>query len=794
MIRNYLKIAWRNLYKNKLYSMVNLAGLSIGVVGCLLIGIYIHHEWSYDRFHDQADRTARVTWKMHFSGTTDETALTGTKVGPEFSRRFPEVTDFVRLLRYPEVVKFENRMFEEKNFVYADSSFFDIFSFRLLQGNPNQALDQPNELVMTSSMARKYFGQSPAFGKTVKVGGNYIFTVTGIVADPPKNSQIQFDFLASFTSLNASSQEKWSEANYYTYLLLEDRNSFQPLQEKIHGYMEELKREGDFLQGEDSMTYLLEPLTRVHLYSKLQGLEPGTSAVYLWILGGIALLILVIACVNYTNMSIAQSAGRSSEIGMRKVMGAGTRDIFGQFIAESVLLSFLAVATALLLALLLLPYFNQLSGKEFTRSVLFDPVTLAALGVLGLLTALLAGAYPALVLSRGKIISILKNGYSFSGSPVLRKCLIIFQFVISLFLIISTVFILEQLSFIQDKDLGYDKDQVVILPVDFQMRENYDALVAAIENINGISSVSGAYEPPTDIGWSDRLTARGGTAETTINALPTDGGIVETLNLNILAGGDFTDGDRLLADPEKPEDLQYTYMLNESAARALGWTPQEAVGKRVSKGREGIVRAVIEDFHYRSLHEPIGPLVIFIDNRMVQNLLVKVEGKEISATLEALERLWEERVPHRPFEYEFLDEDYEAMYRSEARIAGVFTTFSLVAIILACLGLFALTAYATLRRTKEIGIRKVLGATVADILALVSKDFLVLILIAVVIALPVSFFAVREWLENFTYHVELRWWIFVAAGLVILIVATLTVCAQAFRAALSNPVRNLKTE
>ena len=794
MIRNYFKIAWRNLQKNKLYSFVNLAGLSVGVVGCLLIGIYIYHEWSYDRFHENAGRTARVTWKMNFAGTTEETALTGTRVGPEFDRRFPEVENFVRIMKYPEVIKYEDRLYEEENFIYADSSFFEIFSFPLVQGDPENALDEPNELVMTSSMAEKYFGDEPAVGKTVTIGGSTDYTVTGIVEEAPGNSQIKFDFIASFTSLNASGTEKWHEANYFTYLLLNKKESLAPLQNKIHRYMQEVKQEGDFLQGEDSMTYLLEPLTKVHLYSDKEGLHPGSSIVYLWILGAVALLILVIACVNYTNMSIAQSAGRSSEIGMRKVMGAAKSDIFRQFIAESVLLSILAVAAAFLLGLLLLPYFNELSGKNFDRGILLHPVTLLCLIGMSLLTAFLAGAYPAFVLSRGRIISILKNGYSFSGSPFLRKGLIIFQFVISIFLLVSTVFILQQLSYIQDKDLGYDKEQVVILPVDQHIRERYEEIVAAIENLGGVSSAAGAYEPPTDIGWSDGLSAMGGTRNITINALPTDGEIVETLDLNIVAGKDFTASDIVLADPEEQEEIQYTYMLNESAARAMGWTPEEAVGQRVAKGREGIVRAVVEDFHFRSLHEPIGPLVIFIDKRMLQSLMVKIKGDNIAATIEALKTLWEDRIPHRPFEYEFLDEDYEAMYRAEESIAGVFSTFSFVAIFLACLGLFALTAYATIRRTKEIGIRKVLGATVPDILALVSRDFVALIAIAIAIALPISYLAIREWLENFSYRIEMEWWVFIAASLVTLLIATLTVCAQAMRSALSNPVKNLKTE
>lgn len=794
MIKNYFRTAWRNLQKNKLYTLVNLVGLSIGIVGCLLIGLYIYQEWSYDRFHDKAERIARVTWQMNFEGTSEETAMTGTRVGPEFNRRFPEVENFVRLMEYPRVVKYKNKLFEEENFIYADSSFFQIFSFPLLKGNPETALDAPEKVVLTSSMAQKYFGNNTAVGKSISVGGRD-FQVSGIAADAPDNSQISFDFVGSFASLNAAQEEKWTEANYLTYLLLTDEDSFQQLQTRITAYMEELRQKEVFLQGNNSMNYLLQPLTKVHLFSEIDGLEPNGSITYLYVLAAIALLILLIACVNYTNMSIAQSAGRSSEIGMRKVLGAQKGDIFKQFITEALLLTMLAVVLGLLISFLILPQFNELAGKNLSTEVLFQPATLIVLLVLSVLITLLAGAYPAFVLSGGKITSILKRGYSLGGSAFLRKSLIVFQFVVSIFLIISTVVILQQLSFIQSKDLGYDKEQLVILPVDHKMRDDYEQLTTAIGNIKGVSSVAGAYEEPTHIGWSDGLTALENNQRITINALPADENIVETLNLRIIAGKNFTSSDVQLADPEAHgNNIKYTYILNEAAVKAFGWTPDEAVGKRVSKGREGVVRAVVKDFHFRSLHEPIGPLVIFMDERLVGSMFVKISGNHAAATLDRLESVWKERLPHRPFEYQFLDENYEAMYKTEQRIAGVFTTFSLIAIVLACLGLFALTAYAMVRRTKEIGIRKVLGATVADILSMVSADFVKLVIIAVVIAVPLSFLAIDQWLKTFSYSIDLQWWVFVLGSLIALAIATVTVCLQAFRTAVSKPVRNLKTD
>ncbi len=795
MKTNYFKIAWRHLKKNKLYSIINLSGLAIGITGCLLIGIYIWHEWSYDRFHANVDKIVRVTWEYNFDGTNEETALTGTKVGPEFTRRFPEAKAYVRLLKYPRVVAYENQAFEEKNFLYADSSFFKIFSFPILSGKSETALDSPENIVLTASTAKKYFGSEDPIGKRVNVGGTKDFTITAVTADPPQNSQIKFDFVAPFASLNAAKEEKWNEANYITFLLLNQPENILPLQQKISEYAKEVGRDEMQLQGNNSMTYHLQPLTQVHLYSKLDGFEPNSSVTYLWILAAVALLILLIACVNYTNLSIAQAAGRSAEIGMRKVLGAGKSNIFYQFITEAILMTLMAFGITLFISFYLLPSFNQLSGKQIEADVIFEPVTILLLFGLSLFVAFLAGAYPALVLSGGKVITVLKSGFSFTGSAVLRKSLIVFQFVISVFLIIATVVILQQLNFIQDKDLGYKKEQVLILPLDTKIKENYPEIKAAVENLGGVSAVSAAYEEPTYIGWSDGLTSLENDKKISINAMPVDENIIETLGFEIIFGENYTTSDVQLADPEiHGDNISYTYMLNESAVRALGWTPQEAIGKKVSKGREGIVRAVVKDFHFRSLHEPIGPLVIFMDKRLTGSMFVKLEEANLSSSLASLEELWKSRIPHRPFEYQFLDENYTALYKAEQNIAAVFTTFSIVAIFLACLGLFALSAFSMAKRKKEIGIRKVLGASVPDILTLVSKDFIKLVLVAIFIAIPLSLLAVDKWLEGFSYKVEVQWWVMAAACIATLIIAIGTICLQAIKTAFSNPVKNLKME
>ena len=794
MLKNYLKIALRHLQKSKLYAFVNIFGLAIGVCSCLLIGIYIWHELSYDTFHKNADRIVRVTWEYNFGDAPSKTVTTGTRVGPQFSRSFPEVQAYVRLMKYPRVIAYQDKMFDEKNFMYADSAFFSVFSFPLIRGNAGEALGSADKLVITQSVAKKYFGNEDPIGKTLKVGGTKDFVITGIAADAPENSQIKYDFVASFTSLNASKTEKWNEANYITYLLLQKDDQVKTLQSKIDEYIKTVVKDEMQMKGNRFMAYHLQPITDVHLHSNLDGLEPNNNITYIYILGAVAFLILLIACVNYTNLATAQSAGRTAEIGIRKVMGAGKQQVFNQFLSESFLVTLVAVLLAFILAALLLPYFNGLSGKNLSPAILFKPLTIIILLILSVVIAFAAGAYPALILSNSKVIRILKSGFNFTGSNSLRRSLIVLQFVISIFLIITTIVILQQLAYIRNKDIGYNREQVIVLPVDKQISERYDDIKKALAATPGVISIAGAYEEPVNIKWGDGITTKDN-KQITVNAFPVDEDIVKTLGLRIVAGSDYNLTDVQQFDTSNDgNNIRYTFMLNESAVKALGWTPQEAVGRTIIKGREGMIKAVVKDFHFHSLHEPISPLLIFLDKRLMGSLFVKVSGNNIRSTLDALAKKWKDRIQHRPFEYHFLDEDYDALYKTEQRTAGVFTAFSMLAILLACLGLFALTAYTMVQRTKEIGIRKVLGATILNILSLVSKDFLNLIIIALLIAAPIAFYAVNKWLQNFSYKINIQWWVFVVAGVTTLLIAFITISLQAIKTALANPVKSLRTE
>jgi putative ABC transport system permease protein len=794
MLKNYFKVAMRSLRKNKLYSFVNILGLTIGITCCILIGLYIGHEWSYDRFHKNADRIVRITSEYSNGGTVERFAQTGTKAGPQFKRTFPSVEAFARTYKSARVISYQNKVFDEKNFLFADSDFFRIFSFRLIEGNPAVALNAPHQVVISESMAKKYFGKDDPVGKILFVANSNNYIVTAVVQDVPANSQMKFDFIASFTSLDASKYEEWGTANYITYLLLNRKDQIPQMQRQIMSYMNspQLRKEIN-VTGSDYSTYNLEPLKKVHLYSSLDGFEPNGNITYIYILGAIAVLILVIACANYTNLATAQSAGRSGEIGIRKVLGAGRGQLFAQHLGESLLLSFIAIILAIVLSILLLPLFNRLADKSFMSGLFFRPVILISLIILGLTTGLLAGFYPAFVLSNAKLSGILKSGFSFSSSGGgIRKSLIVLQFVISVFLIISTTIIMQQLYYIQHKKLGFDKDHIVVLPVDNKMRNDFEAIKKVMRLNNHVITVAGSNQNPTLVEWGDVIEVENGAQHKSlpVNCIPADLDFIKTLGMQVIAGADFSAADMHPVDTS----IKNTFIINESAARAIGWKPEEAIGKTIVKGSPGIVKGVVKDFHFSSMHQPIGPLMIFLDTSFTTQMFVKISGEDITATLNYLKTVWKERVPYRPFEYHFLDEDYNSLYKLETRTSELFSVFSSTAILLACLGLFALAAFTTVQRTKEIGIRKVLGASIFNIAGLLSVDFLKLVVIAELLAFPLAWWGMHRWLQDFAYRINLNGWVFAIAGLLAILIAMFTISFQAFKAALANPVKSLKSE
>jgi len=797
MIRSYLTIAFRNLRKNKVFSLITILGLSAGFTCCLLITLYVRHELSYDTFHDKADRIVRVVMEHKMGAESNRVAVTGTKVAPALKRTFPEVEAGVRLFRVPIVVRYQNQLFDEKRFLYADSTFFGIFSYGLVQGNPRTVLNGPDKVVLTESTARKYFGATDPMGKIIQINNDKEYMVTGIVQDAPDNSQIKFDFIASFSSLPVAQEpENWWSANYFTYLLLKDAQSVSSLQNKIAGYMK-LQSGETGMTGSNYLTYFLEPLLSVHLYTTQTGfaLEPNSNITYIYIFIAIVFLILGIACVNYINLTTARSVERAREVGMRKVLGAFRYQLFWQFIGESVIITSVALVLSILFTLLL-PAFNQLADKRIVFHPLDQPVTLLILVASGIAISVLAGSYPAMVLSNFQPIKVLKGNYKTSGSGLwLRKSLIVVQFVISIFLIVATFVIQRQLSFIQNKALGYDKDHVLVLPSDPRIWQNISPLKTELKNIAGVKEVTKAYETPTFIqgGYNMRRPDMPENQSISVTAIPVDEDFIQTLSLQIIAGTDFTKANMAEARRDTTKRGIF-FILNESAVKALGWKTDEAVGKRMVFNAEGEVKAVVKDFHFSSMHTQIKPLVIFLEDSWWGVIMVKLSGQHLPQTMDQIQAKWKTIAPHRPFAYHFLDEEFDKMYSSELRTGQVFTLFAGLAILLACLGLFGLAAYTAAQRTKEIGIRKVLGASVASLMGLLSKDFLILVGIAFLITTPIAAYVMHQWLQDFAYRIELSWWIFVLAGVLSLLIALLTVCFQALKVALANPVKSLRSE
>jgi putative ABC transport system permease protein len=582
-------------------------------------------------------------------------------------------------------------------------------------------------------------------------------------------------------------------------LLLRDHNSISQLQQQVNDYMKSTAvRKDAGVEGNNYLSYHLEPLTRVHLYSSLPGFEPNGSIRNIYIFSLIALLILIIACANYTNLATAQSAGRTAEIGMRKVMGASKKQVFIQFISESLIITLFAGALAIIISITLTPYFNNITGTQFSASAFLKPLPIAALIIFSILTSFFAGFYPALLLSGTEVIGVLKKGFSFTGGKnLLRKTLIIAQFSISAILIIFTIIILQQMNFMKTKDLGYNKDHIVVLPIGGKMLSDFQALKDAFSQVRGVESATASYETPEYVQWGDGIsvTDEKGKHDISLNAMPVDLDFIKTLQMKLIAGRDFQQSDFAMMDTSNDyQNYHQPYLINETLAKKIGWTPEQAIGQTIEKGATGPVVGVIKDFNFSSLHDPVGPLLIFLNRDYSRDFMLRINGNDVPQTLSRLEMVWKQRITDRPFHYHFLDEDYNKLYQAEQRSSSLLSVAAMLAIILACLGLFGLAAFTTAQRTKEIGIRKVLGAHAGSITLLVSKNFLALVVIAIAIAIPLAWVIGNKWLQDFAYRINISWWVFLAAGAAALLIAFLTVSFHSIKAAMANPVKSLRTE
>ena len=798
MNSHFFKIALRNLWKNKLYSAIKIGGLGIGLATCLLVGLYLNNELSYDAFHEHADRIVRTTMEYKISGELDTSEYTGNKVGPTFKREFPEVEDAVRVISYDLIARYEDIVHEETDIYFADPSFFSIFTFPLLQGNPDKVLQGPNEVVITEKMALKYFGNENPIGKTLQIGSRE-YLIQALMADPPTTSQIQPHFVGSFASLRDANPERatWWNANYATYLLLTSPSAIEPLQSKIPGYMKLVEGEHG-TTGENYLTYNLEPIKDVYLRSSVEGnFIPNGDIRYIIILAFSALIVLLIASITYVNLTTATSSTRAKEIGVSKVIGASKGQLFRQYIGEAAFTTGLALLIGLMVATATLPTFSSLLQRELTWAPLFDPIAFLAIISFCILISLLAGIYPASVMSSYQPVKVLKGTFVLSKSGNwLRKSLIVAQFSISVFLIICTGILFYQLQFIQDRALGYQKDHVLVLPADFQVVQDIDVLKSTLLQNSDIQSVSLTYETPVYIeGGYDISKSMTREQSILITALPADEDFIATTGIELIAGTSFGKRDVEATKPDN-QSVDSTalspILINESQSAQFGWTPEEALNQMVVFNGDPVrIQGVMKDFHYASLHVPIENLVVF-PSYYGQEILVRTGSQDLTNTLAYLESIWAELVPHRPFSFHFLSDEVDQLYQSENLIAKLISAITGIAIFMTIIGLFGLAAITAQHRTKEIGIRKVLGASVIGIIGLLSSDLMKMTALAFIASAPFAFFLMKGWLQGFAYHTAMPWFIFFAAGILAFLIAFMTVCSQSLKVVLANPINALR--
>ncbi len=803
MFGNYLKLTIRNIKKYKIYSFINIAGLVIGLTAAIVISIYIFNEISYDKYHENAERIFRIGTFGEFGGSGFTLGSTNFVAGPTLKRDYPEVENSVRLRRFTDEtpVTLNGKRYIEKYVIYADPSFFDIFTFNMLEGNPGSALEKPYSVVLTKTVAEKYFNDEQPIGKSLKISDNEnLFTVTGVVEDVPKNSHFTFNMLCSFESMReqvGAQMERWmGDFQNYTYILLHKGADYQKLEAKFPALIQE--NIGELLAATNGKLELfLQPLNRIYLYSNtLNEIDKSGDIRYVYIFSGIAFLILLIACINFLNLSTARAETRSKEVGVKKVHGAKKSQLIFQFLCESFFLTVLAIIITLVLISTLWPIIHQYTGLE--GSVFFDNIVLFVGGliVLILFIGLTAGSYPAFYLSAFQPNYILKYAKIGKQRSHFRNTLVVVQFVISIALIGCTFIILSQLHYIQNKKLGFKKDNIVVVPFDYKASTRSveslknDLLVRPdILSVATTSDIPGQFAARANVFVPEGFTTKDAPLVSAINV---DHDYLKTMKLELIAGRNFSD--------EFPSDQNNSILVNESAVKRFGW--ENAIGKKITEltanNPTKTVIGVVNDFHYAPLYFEIDPLIIEneedSEDHRINYFLVSIAPTDINKSIDYIQSILENENSLIPYEFFFLDDEFNNIYHSEMRLSRIFSYFTTIAILLACLGLFGLAAYTAEQRTREIGIRKVLGATVNSIVFMLTREFIKWVLLANIVAWPIIYYAMNKWLQNFAYHINMSWWIFVLSGMMALVIALLTVSYQAVRVATANPVESLRYE
>ncbi len=807
MIRNYLRIALRNIAKYKSFSIINIVGLAVGIACCIAILLFVRDELSYDRFNKLADQTYRIHFHAFFNNKDINLAPSCDPLEPTLVRDFPEVVAATRVRNFGfPVLRYKDKAFSEERFYWADSTFFNVFTVHFIEGDPRTALTQPNTVVITEAMAKKYFGNEDPMGKILNADRRRDYIVTGVVDGFPRNSHFQFDFLGAMASYPSMNNQVWLSNNCYTYAVLSEGTDPAEFEKKMN---EDLRKYiGPQLKTATGATYeqleaagnrvgfYLQPLTSIHLHSHLDyEIEPNSDVAYVWIFSAIAFSILLIACINFMNLSTARSERRAKEVGIRKTLGSTRGRLMSQFMSESTLMSIIAMFLAVGLVELLLPLFNDISGKQLTTGFFDNFYSVPLLVLFAIVVGVLAGSYPALFLSSFLPVDVLKaDGRKGSRKSLLRSTLVISQFVVSIVLFISTLVVYNQLRFIQDKNLGFDKEQLVIINKTDDIGSQLGSFKQELLGDPSVINVSNSDGIPGDQNGDNVFLPVGGTTQDarSLRTLRCDYDFAKTYHIKLLAG-------RFMS-VDHPSDSM-AVVLNEAAVNAFGL--KDPVGKYITELPNGPqpppkyeIVGVMADFNYESLRQTVRPLVIGMFNHgdFGKFVAVRIAPENYQNTMAFLDKTWKKYAGNETFEGNFLDQNLERLYRADITTSKIAAIFSVLAIFIACLGLLGLAAFITEQRTKEIGIRKVLGATVPEVIALLSAEFGKWILIANLIAWPLAYYIMNKWLQDFAYRVDITLWVFLISGVLAFIVALLTVSSHAIRAATANPIESLRYE
>jgi putative ABC transport system permease protein len=807
MLKNYFKVAIRNLYRYKGFSLINILGLAIAITGCLLIGLFVWDESRYDKFVKDGDNIYRITLNTTNEAGTRSLANTPPIYGPYLTENFPEVKQMTRLMLWGGKMLMEagdKRGYEEKGFI-ADSTFFSMFPLKFIAGDPNTALHGPTSVVITETIAKKYFGTTDAVGKTIKLDKED-FIIKGVLADLPEHFHLEFNYIfpISAAGLPAERMQRWTWQQFFTYVKVAEGTDVAKLEAKFRDVVKNNQSARDEEEGTVTIPSF-QALTDIHLHSS--GYEYDNAkrgnATYVKGLTIIAIFVLLIACFNFINLATARSFRRAKEIGVRKVIGADRKQLIFQFTGETILVSLIAIVIAVLTTLVVLPYLNNFTGKSISFNLFENPVLLLLIIAIALVIGVLSGLYPALVMSGFQPIRVLKGlkptGDNSNSSGMLRKVLVVVQFALSALLIVCTVIVYKQINYLNSKDLGFSKDQLLYFTVRGNVEDNPELFKNELKRSSGVVSVTGGYGLPGDQFATDGIivpTPEGDKEHSAVQIM-VDHDYVKTMGLELIAGRDFS--------REFPTDTSEAFIINETAVKQLGFgTPQAALGKRLhweiwggdslNPLKKGQVIGVVKDFHMKSLHEKLSTTVLQINPENLAKMAVKVKAADLPATINFIKATWDKMVPEYPFEYKFLDENFSAMYNAEQKLSALLWIFTVMAIFIGCMGLFGLAAFSAEQRVKEIGIRKVLGASVLNIVGMLSKTFLKPVLIASLIAFPIAWWAMSSWLEDFEYRITIGWSVFAIAGIAALVIALITVSFQSIKAATANPVKNLRTE